>query len=269
MRTTILLAALIFLFSSCIVAQESVTISSGTDDISRPISTLLDQLRKREKISVTYEDPRYSNSADIEDITSKVARNVSEAEKNGHRTVVPRGRRITFVYVPNDFRTPDGVEATIARMLQEYRTLGGPTFGVIRDGSRLHVVPIDVLDTAGERVKQDSILDTLITIPPARRDGGQLLDAICDEVKKQTGYEIWVGPTAPGNSLARFKTVEGIESQTARTAIENLLDKLAAPDSFDWDLYYEPGEKAYGLNFQYIGPAGPGARAKRPRWDRQ
>lgn len=262
MRCTIFLAALAFLSSSGIAAQESVTISSGTSDISRPISTLLNQLRKGEKISVTCEDPRYSNSADIEDITSKVACNVSEVEKKyGHRTVVPRGRPITFVYTPNDFRTPDSAEATIARMLQEYRTLGSPTFGVIRDGSRLHVVPIDVLDIAGERVKQDSILDTLITIPSARRDGGQLLDAICDEVKKQTGYEIWVGPSAPGNSLARFKTVDGIESQTARTAVENLLDKLAAPDSFDWDLYYEPAEKAYGLNFEYIGPAGP-VRAK-------
>lgn len=263
MRPTILLAALLFLSSLGITAQESVTIASGSGDISRPISTLLDRLRKREKISVTYEDPRYSNEADIEDVTSKIARNVSEAEKkHGHRTIVPRGRPITFVYAPSDFRTPNGAEVTIARMLQEYRTLGGPTFGVVRDGSRLHVVPIDVFDVAGERVKQDSILNTLITIPPARRDGGQFLDAICDEVKKETGYEIWVGPSAPGNSLARFKTEKGIESQTAGTALENLLDKLGAPDSFDWDLYYEPGEKAYGLNFEYIGPAGPGQRAK-------
>jgi hypothetical protein len=263
MRPTILLVMLTFFAGLTVAAQESVTIASGTQDLSRPISALLDQLRQREKISVTYEDPRYSNSADIEDVTSSVARNISETEKKyGHRTLVPRGRPMTFVYARNELRTPEGVEATIARMLREYRMLGGPTFGVVRDGSYLHVVPIDVLDAAGERVKQDSILNTIITIPPARRDGGQLIDAICDQVKKQTGYEIWVGTNAPSNNLAKFTTVEGIKSETAQTALENLLDKLALPNSFNWDLYYGPGEKAYALNFDYVGPAGPRHNAK-------
>jgi len=54
-------------FCSVQFAQVSHTISSDPTDLSRPISTLLDQLRQREKIQVTYQDPRYSNSADIQD----------------------------------------------------------------------------------------------------------------------------------------------------------------------------------------------------------
>ena len=57
--------------------QDSVTIASDPRDPSRPVSTLLSQLRQREKISVTYEDPRYSNSADVDDVTSQVAKNLS------------------------------------------------------------------------------------------------------------------------------------------------------------------------------------------------
>ncbi len=258
MRHTWLLATVfVTLLTSIANSQESVTISSDPEDSSRPVSTLLDKLRHREKISVTYEDPRYVNSNDIHDVTAKVARNSSGEEKQlSHRTLIPQGRAISFVYSPVDLRTDEGAEATIARMLREYRMLGGPTFGIVRDSSRFHVVPIDVLDPAGNRAKQGSILSTVISIPAAPRDGGELLEAICEEVKKQTGYEIWIGPNAPGNSLAKYKTAEGVEGETAETAIEHLLDKLALPNSFDWDLYYDPGQKAYALNFDYIGPAG-------------
>jgi len=255
LRLRILLLPLMCIFSSACIAQSTVTITSDADDLSRPISALLDQLRQREHISVTYEDPRYSNGADIEDVTEQVARNVSDAEKKLHRILVPRGRAISFVYAPDDLRAPDGAKATIARMLREYRLLGGPTFNVVRDGKRLHVVPEDRLDVKGNRIKQNSILDTIISIPAKQRDGGELLQAICDEVKKQSGYEIGVGPSAPSNNLARYVTTEGISKQTAENAVENLLDRLGAPDSFDWDLYYDPGDKAYGLNFNYIGPA--------------
>ncbi len=146
-------------------------------------------------------------------------------------------------------------------MLREYGMLGGPTFGVVRDGSRLHIVPVDVLDVAGNRVKQNSIFDTVITIPQGPRHGGQLLEAICNQVSKQTGYKIWVGSGAPSNHLAKWRTIEGVENEAARTALGHLLDRLALPNSFDWDLYYDPGEKAYALNFDYIGAAGPGHRA--------
>jgi hypothetical protein len=242
-------------------AQDSVTISSDPKDLSRPISTLLDQLRKREKIAVTYEDPRYSNSADIQDVTSEVARNLSPAEeKFGRRILVPHGKAITFVYASQDMRSPEGAEAVIERLLREYQALGGQTFTVRRDGARLHVVPSDLSNAAGDRVKQESILDTVISIPPGRRDGGEVLQAICDQAQKQTGYEIGVGPSVPGNNLARYRTDEGIENESARMALEHLLDKATLPGSFVWDLYYDPADGGYGLNFSYIGPAGPRAK---------
>jgi len=180
MRYAILFVMLVGLSSSSSLAQDSVTITSDPNDLSRPISTLLGQLRQREKIAVTYEDPRYSNSSEIQDVTSEVARNVSEVQKKyGPRTLVPKGKAFNFVYTPQDLRTLKGAEDTIARMLQEYGTLGGSTFAVVRDGVRLHVLPKMVWDATGQRVKQDSILETVISLPSARRDGGELLQAIC------------------------------------------------------------------------------------------
>jgi hypothetical protein len=130
------------------------------------------------------------------------------------------------------------------------------------EGVRLHVVPVDVLDAAGNRTRQESILDTVVSVPGGPRDGGELLQAICDEVKKQAGYSIGVGPSAPSNDLNGYRTTEGIDGMSARSAIERLLDKSSRPGSFVWDLYYDPGDKSYGLNFSYVGPAAQPAAAK-------
>ncbi len=130
------------------------------------------------------------------------------------------------------------------------------------EGARLHIVPVDVLDAAGNRSEQASILDTVVSVPSGPRDGGELLQAICDAVKKQTGYEIGVGPSAPSNDLNGYRTTEGIDALSARSAIERVLDKSSRPGSFVWELYYDPGDRSYGLNFSYVGPAAGRTTAK-------
>jgi hypothetical protein len=253
MRRTATVTFFVCVFVVVGFCQKSITIASDSNDLSRPISTLLDQVREHQKVAVTYEDPRYSNSADIQDVTAQVSRN----PQSGHRTLVPKGRAMTFVYASQDFASTTSAEATIARMLQEYRALGGPTFTVMHEGVRLRVVPSDLLDASGNRVQQQSILDTVVAIPAGSRDGGQLIQAICDQVKKQTGYEIGIGPSAPSNNLELYRTTEAIDNVSARSAIERVLDKSSGSGNFVWDLYYDPGEKSYGLNFVYVGAAGP------------
>jgi hypothetical protein len=195
-------------------------------------------MRRSDGLRVTYEDPRYDRRSDMD------------------------ARPFAFSYKRGDLGTPDGIEGTVARMLTEYGASGGVTFRVIKDGSRLNVVPAETGATAAQRVHQDSVLQTNITIPSAQRDGLQLLRAICDEVQRQTGYAIGIGPSAPVNSLARFHTAEGIEAQTARAALEHLLDGIMLPGSAVWDLYYDPADRGYGLNFAYVGPAGTKNRSQ-------
>jgi hypothetical protein len=241
-----------------VAAQDSVAITSDSRDLSRPVSTLISQLRQREKVSISYEDPRYVNPADIEDVTSRVAGDRSGAtDSGGRRIMVPKGHDVTFVYAPRDSRDPEGARKTIARMLREYTSLGGPSFAAVRNGTRINVVPNKVRDAAGLLADQGSVLDTVISIPAGRRDGGQLLEALCQQVKSQTGYEIGVGPSVPGNYLARYKTSAGIVGEKASTALAELLDHAAPPGSFVWDLYYDPSDRGYILNFAYVGVAGP------------
>src|ERR1700693_3014586 len=204
-----LLSALVAIGSTLYVsAQSSTTITSDPRDLSRPISTLINQMRQRERISITYEDPRYRNAADIEDVTADVSKGSDTEKTYGPRILVPKGHAITFVYAPTDVGSPEATKAAIERMLREYSSLGGPGFFVERDGVRLHVLQSQVLNLNDDRVKQYSILDTVISVPPARRDGGELLEAICRQIQAQTGYKIGVGPSAPANRLARYRTNE-------------------------------------------------------------
>jgi hypothetical protein len=116
-------------------------------------------------------------------------------------------------------------------------------------------MPRNVLDSSGTSTHQVSVLDNLVTVPASPRHGDELLQAICDEIQKQTGYEVGIGPSIPSNYLASYQTREGIQKKKARTAIAELLDRASVPDIFDWDLYYDPADKAYMLNFAYVGQA--------------
>lgn len=212
-------------------SQDYVTISGDTRDLARPVSALVKQLRMRERIPVTYEDPRYATRDDMKE------------------------QKVSFTYSVEEIRGSEGPEVAISRMLLEYSAAGGLTFALVKDGARFHVIPSEVLNKAGTRVRQDSILDTAINVPAARRDGGQLLQAICDEIQKQTGYEVGIGPSAPGNALARYITTEAVINKSARVALQDLLDSATPQATFVWDLYFDPADGGYGLNFAYVGPA--------------
>jgi hypothetical protein len=220
-------------------AQDSVTIKTDPSDLTRPVSTLLSQLRAHAGAPVSYEDPRYEKRSDM------------------------RGPNVSFTYLPQELRAQGGADLVIQRMLLEYSASGGLTFTVVSGEGRLYVVPAEVRNASGGRVAASLILDTVITISPGERDGGQLLRAICDEVLKQTSYKIGIGPSAPTNALERYSTREGIYNQTARAALVKLLDSIAPRGAFVWDLYYDPAyfrdpdHGGYGLNLAYVGPAGP------------
>jgi hypothetical protein len=109
---------------------------------------------------------------------------------------------------------------------------------VTQDEVRLHVKPSEVSDSNGTCVRQGSIMDTLISVPAGQRDGGDLLQAICDDIQKETGYKVGIGPSVPGHYLARYKTSQGIPKETARAAIADLLDQASVTGIFDWDWYY-------------------------------
>lgn len=125
MRFALATTLILGVVASPAAAQDAITITSDEHDLSRPVSTLIDQIRKRERISITYEDPRYANSADIEDVTAEVSRGSEVEKKYGARILVPKGHPVTFVYEVSAMHSLTSAKATIGRMLREYTSAGG------------------------------------------------------------------------------------------------------------------------------------------------
>jgi hypothetical protein len=225
--------ALTLLLVPALVSQVSFEIKPDPNDPAHPLSSLVSQLRTSQHLAISYEDPRYSKPQDM------------------------REPNISFRYSDRDLEAPDGGELTLDRMLREYLGAGGLTFAAKKEAMRLYVVPEEVKNSKGERVRQGSILDTVISIAPVHRNGIEFLQAICEAVGRQTGYQIDIGPSAPVNNLQHYSTDEGANNQMARTVFVQLLDRATPPRSFAWDLYYDLEDKSYGLNFAYVGLAGP------------
>jgi hypothetical protein len=233
-------------------AQSSTTISSvDSDNDGRPVSALIGPFRKSEGIAISYEDPRYRNAEDVQNVTEQVRQAGTDEDKSGSRTLVPKGPPMTFVYSPSA-RNVAAALASIQRMLEEYNGLGGPSFLAFRRNDRIFVVPHDVKNEKGNRVVEGSILETRISLPAKQRSGDELLAALCEAVERASGFRIDIGAGAPTNALVQYHSNEGFENQTARAILVKLLDGLSRRQAYVWDLYFGPGENAYALNFAYV-----------------
>jgi hypothetical protein len=67
----------------------------------------------------------------------------------------------------------------------------------------------------------------------------------------------------PGNYLARFETKDGVDNVAAAKAIADLL-AASSKAIFDWNLYSEPADRSYTLNFVYVARQPGPSRAQTP-----
>jgi hypothetical protein len=267
-RSVVLLSALLAT-SGQAPAQSSATISSvDSDNDGRPVSALIGPLRQTEAIAISYEDPRYRNAEDVQDVTEQVRQTGTDEDKNDSRTLVPKGPPMTFTYSPSPHNVTAAF-ASVQRMLEEYGGLGGPSFRAFRSNGRIFVVPRDVKDEKGNRVFEGSVLETRISLPAKQRSGEELLATLCEAVERASGFRIDIGTGAPTNALLRYHTNEAFEDETARAILVKLLDGLSTRQAYVWDLYFGPGENAYALNFAYVesSAATPAAHSPVPRTD--
>lgn len=267
-RSIVLLGAILAAHSQA-PAQSSATISSvDSDNDGRPVSALIGPFRQSEGIAISYEDPRYRNAEDLQDVTEQVRQTGRDEDKNDSRTLVPKGPPITFTYSPSP-RNVTAAFASVQRMLEEYGGLGGPSFRAFRSNGRIFVVPRDVKDEKGNRVVEGSVLETRISLPAKERSGDELLTAICEALEQASGFRIEVGTGAPNNALLHYRTNEAFEDRPARAILVKLLDGLSKRQTYVWDLYFGPGENVYALNFAYVeNPvATPPAHKPLPRTD--
>jgi hypothetical protein len=236
--------------------QQVTRITLSVED-SRPIAKAIDLLATRHAWVITYEDPRFMHDSDIDDVTESVRRDLDKYRPGeAPKVLVPRGGALEIAYdVTADTNEPTDRRVVLNELLnvQNARDKGGK-FRLEMNGDYAHVIPIAVKDVRGEWVKQESMLDAMISISTEERTGLEKLKGICKAISEATKSRVTIG-NFPTNLFLQYRDREGAERERARDVLAKQLERvssggrnLAWQANLSWRLLYDPGKKAYALN---------------------
>jgi hypothetical protein len=228
-------------------AAERDTLQLLVDD-RRPLAKALLDLSVKYGYVITYEDPRLAYQGDITDVTQEVRREPGRpALHTAPAVVVPYGGilRVRYEVERGSGRPPDA-EALILAVLDAQRETGnGGIFRFVRSGDVFHVIPEQVRDEKGEWVEQASVLEIPVSIPERKRDGLQMLDAICHAITQRAGVKIAVG-SVPLGRFVRPHGISGAKNESARDVLVRTLGTTEG--KLTWQIFYAPDLKEYFLN---------------------
>lgn len=215
-------------------------------DRSRPIAAAAEQLSMDNDWLVSYEDPQYLYSGDLEDVTNDVARAKGfSVGPRSKRFIVPRKGSVTLDYRRGDNPT------TVAQRLAARSSELGTEFQVQTMGSRIVFMPARVRDKSGQLGPQTPYLSRHISISEMDRDGNELLSAICMELSETTGVRVVIGT---GPNFGRIRTSISAIDEPARDVLIRFLDSVDPTQRIVWYLNYDPGDAKFFLNFGYVVP---------------
>jgi len=222
---------------------------------ARPLGAAVLSLLTRYPVVITYEDPRYQYSGDLQDVTERVRRNPNSTGKG--RILVPRGGHLHASYeIAQETGTPvnmkDALNGVVAA--KNLNAVGG-RFAVYQSGDALHVVPVEVRDSNGAWVKQQSVLNTPITLSSGELDGYALMEAILKEVSDASGIKLGLAAENVTNTLGRYRG--GIEAadEPARDVLLRALHSISP--RLTWILNYDPSDRYYFFNVTVVAEPPP------------
>lgn len=239
---------------------ETITVNSG-----RPVADAARKLESLYNWAITYEDPPYAYSGDLQDANAPQRRAARDAGRpEGKVLMTPRDVSFSFTLGDGARAMGDGPRTTtrapetitreaILTMLRSYSaSLGGiDTFTLTDSNGLFHIIPTQVRNAAGVFEKFTPLLDRTVIIPPGRRSGEDLVRQICQSLSEQSGAEVSPG-AGPSNQLVQHLTsISSGPNETARSLLSRLFAELRLPAS--WKLSYSPG--LYVLNVHLVETA--------------
>ena len=200
---------------------------------ARPLQAVIEQLERRYGWIITYEDPPYENTADLDDVTSRVAKNPDP--KKG-KVLVPRERGFNFNYPA---ASEGQAEAVLAAVIRDYNMAGNNDgFRLLRTGNVFHVVPSVSDSKIGLPTNRQSRLDVRVTIPEAERSVLATVELVLGQVRELTGVAVVLG-RAPTNLLTQKKLRTGATNETARDVLLRALTSTGS--DLTWRMPCDPG----------------------------
>lgn len=239
-------------------AQESSSIPNEIT-AARPLAELTTALQRETGKPVTYEDPVWEWSGELESIGSSNAAKWNRFPRRRH-----------FVMQPIR-ETPDGGSTEwLTNMVKQYNSQeNGSRFKVISSRLGVHVVPDQTPDGSGQLGTSKNLLDTLITVPTEARTATEHFRVLCEAVSAASGIEVRLGVGGPRPWLDDFFGAEsrqfpwGTSGVVAREATIELM--MTSASSLSWKLFCqasrEPRDRFCVMNIRPIemkGFAGDG-----------
>jgi hypothetical protein len=221
----------------------------------RPVAEAAWQLEKRYGWVITYEDPIYVYSSEIVDVTTQISRNLDQYKPGeAPKVFVPKGGELSIDLNLNSEtgRPVDSPESVMQQVLDANTEAGyAGRFRLESDGQILHIIPTAYRDRFGALLPQQSVLDSIITIPSQERSDLQSLELLRDEVGRITRTKIGFGTFDP-NLFANSRNRLSAHREKARYYLVRLLENAAPDTSLSWRLLYDPTMKIYFLNIHEV-----------------
>lgn len=260
-RKGILISVLFICAAGVILPMNLVSLRIGAQEAKRmnvsvqgprPMAKAIELLEARCRCVITYEDPRYAHRDDVADVTVQVRRDLDKFKPGeAPKVFVPKSETLALDYdeLPNT-NNPDGMTVVVRQVIETHAAMGNAgRFRVELNDQSIHVIPTGIRNERGDLAPQESVLDSLISLPLTNRSGIQTLDAICAAISQTNGTQVILG-AVPLNAFVPYHDRQGATSQRARDVLVNLLKGVG--DNFSWQLFYDPGMKVYALNIHQV-----------------
>jgi hypothetical protein len=223
---------------------DAAPLTSISVNDAHPVWEIARQLQERYGYAITYEDPRYSNDGDLEDVTLQVRKDLEKYPPGGAPKVIGMKLRSLTLSVPNSPSiSSEDMAGILERLVRAQEAQGtGGRFRVLQTGNQFHIVPTAVRDRNGTWIEQHSILDTPISLPSQGRTPGEMLKAICEAVDAAAQVKIAI-LTISGGIAGHVIFTVGADQEPARTVLMRAL-ALESPNA-SWVITHDDANKYF------------------------
>ena len=222
-------------------------------DSGRPVDRAVNTLQTRYGYVISYEDPRYTNEDDLQDVAAKVRKDYSSYPPGlAPKLMVPKGSKLTLRLPASTDISPQDLARILQQLVRTQATSSrGGHFRVEQAGDVFHLVPTEVRDRKGNWSHYNSLLDTPISLPEQDRRESELYRAIADAVSDATHTKLSIivnGGWVIGMVSPELRSGMGATLEPARNVLMRALQLRRSRRT--WALLHGPeeGTNIFALN---------------------
>ena len=213
---------------------------------SRPVAAAVQELVSRYGYVITYEDPRHVYEGDLEDVTTKVRKDLNRYPPGkAPKVFVPMDATLTLNVPSSTAVTDQDMTSILEQLVQTQSRSGrGGHFRVEKVGEVFHVLPTSARDRDGNWADQPSILEVPISLTMEDRSADGMINAICNAVGAAAHVKVGLGFSVGGLSdPSRPRPYRlGADNERARDVLTRALNLLDKSQKLTFVLFYDPSE---------------------------